>query len=197
VKKGDILVQLDKEPYEVQVAIKKAAVEVAQANLTAAQAQVRAQVAQTRAYRFKLAHAIEDVDNQIANLRGAVATLNSRRATLRLSKANLNRGEALTVGGGISKEELDTRRQTAEAEEAPVRQALEQVYAIRVGLGPPAQPAQGQNLTDVPPNLDQTFSTVRQALGEMIQGAAQLGYMPTAWNATPKQALADFYQQDP
>ena len=42
VKEGDILVQLDKEPYEVQVAIQKAAVEVAQANLTAAQAQVRA-----------------------------------------------------------------------------------------------------------------------------------------------------------
>ena len=197
VKKGDILVQLDKEPYEVQVAIKKAAVEVAQANLTAAQAQVRAQVAQTRAYRFKLAHAIEDVDNQIANLRAAVAMLNNRRATLHLAENNLKRGEKLLPSGGISKEDLDTRRQTVKVDQAIVAQALEQVYALRANLGLPAQPPQGHDLTEVPPDLDQNFSTVRQALGELIQGTAQLGYMPTSWNATPKQALADFYQQDP
>src|SRR5262249_28245803 len=59
VKRGDILVQLDKEPYQVQVAIKKAAVEVAQTELTVAQAQVRGQIAQARANRFKLEHAIE------------------------------------------------------------------------------------------------------------------------------------------
>ena len=67
VKKGALLVQLDKEPYQVQVDIKKAAVEAAEADLAAAQAQVRGLVAQTRANRFKLEHAIEDVNNQIAN----------------------------------------------------------------------------------------------------------------------------------
>ena len=41
VKKGDLLVQLDKEPYQVQVAIKQAAVEPAEADLVAAEAQVR------------------------------------------------------------------------------------------------------------------------------------------------------------
>ena len=45
VKKGALLVQLDKEPYQVQVAIKKAAVEVAETDLAAAQAQVRSLVA--------------------------------------------------------------------------------------------------------------------------------------------------------
>src|SRR6516164_8454262 len=44
VKKGDVLVQLDKEPYQVQVAIKKAAVVSAEADLAAANAQVRAEV---------------------------------------------------------------------------------------------------------------------------------------------------------
>src|ERR1700751_2032311 len=33
VKKGDVLVELDPEPYQVQVAIKQAAVDTAQANL--------------------------------------------------------------------------------------------------------------------------------------------------------------------
>src|SRR6185437_8542300 len=76
VKKGALLVQLDKEPYQVQVAIRKAAVETAQTDLAAAQARVRSQVAQARSNRFKLKHAIEDVNNQVANLRAAVATLN-------------------------------------------------------------------------------------------------------------------------
>ena len=37
VKKGDLLVQLDKEPFQVQVSLKRAAVRVAEANLAAAE----------------------------------------------------------------------------------------------------------------------------------------------------------------
>ena len=47
VKEGDVLVEIDPEPYRVQVAIQKAAVDVAATNLDAAEAQVRAQLAQT------------------------------------------------------------------------------------------------------------------------------------------------------
>jgi membrane fusion protein (multidrug efflux system) len=197
VKKGDLLVQLDKEPYQVQVAIKKAAVEAAETDLAAAQAQVRALVAQIRSNRYKLEHAIEDVNNQIANLRAQVATLESKKATLELAKANLKRGEKLEPSGGISKEELDQRRQAAKVGEAAVEQALQKVYAYRVSLGLPTQPAKGHDLSEVPANLDQNFSTVRQALGELIQSAAQLGYFPTSWNATPKEAIEGFYRQDP
>src|SRR5262249_7041037 len=75
VKKGDLLVQLDKEPFQVQVALKKAAVVSAEADLVAANSQVRALVAAARANRFQLQHAMEDVNTQIANLRAAVATL--------------------------------------------------------------------------------------------------------------------------
>src|SRR5260370_405596 len=103
VKKGDVLVQLDKEPNQVQVAIKKAAVEAAQTDLVAAQAQVRGQVAQARANRFKLEHAIEDVNNQIANLRANVATLNSRIATLDLAKSDLTPAEESAPGGRLSR----------------------------------------------------------------------------------------------
>ena len=41
VKKGALVVQLDKEPYKVQVAIRKAAVRAAEADLVAAEAQMR------------------------------------------------------------------------------------------------------------------------------------------------------------
>jgi membrane fusion protein (multidrug efflux system) len=195
VKQGDVLVRLDKVPYEVQVAIKKAAVATAEADLVAANAQVHATVATARANRYKLQHTIEDVNTQIANLKAAVATLKSRKATLELAQGNLKRGEALAPAG-ISKEELDQRRQTVKVDEAAVDQALQQVYAIRVGLGLPAQPENG-DLTEVPPDLDQTFSTVLQALATVIQSAAQFGYFATTWSATPKELLATFYKQDP
>ncbi|HEV3263472.1 MAG TPA: HlyD family secretion protein [Gemmataceae bacterium] len=196
VKKGDVLVRLDKEPLQDQVNIKKAAVDVAEANLAAAQAQARGLVAQTRANRFKMEHSIEDVKNQIANLAAAVATLNSKKANLELAEANLKRGKELAPTGGISKEDLDVRQQTVKADQAAVEQALQQVYAIRVGLGLPERPPKGDDLTAVPPELDQNFSVVRQALATLLQSAAQLGYFPTTWDATPTRAKEDFYKQD-
>ncbi|HEX4131680.1 MAG TPA: HlyD family secretion protein [Pirellulales bacterium] len=197
VKRGDVLVVLDKEPYQVQVNISQAAVDVANAALTEAQAQVRGLIAQARASRFKLAHAIEDVNNQIANLRAAVATFNSRKATLALAQANLRRGEELAPTGGLSKENLDERRETMEVAKASVDQALQAVYAIRVGLGLTEDVPQGHELAEVPPNLDQDFSAVRQALGELLQNASQFGYMPATWTASPKEAIEAFYKQDP
>ena len=197
VKRGDLLVQLDKEPYQVQVAIKQAAVDAAQADLVTAHAQVQSIAAQAHANRYQLERAIENVHTQVANLRANVANLHSSKANLELARANLRRGEQLLPGGGISKEELDQRLQTVAVQEAAVDQALQSVYATRVGLGLPARPDPGHDLGDVPANLDQTFSSVQQALAQLRQLAVQLGYVPTSWNETPKQALEEFYKQDP
>jgi len=197
VKKGGKLVTLDKTPFKIQVEIKQAAVKVAETNLEAARAQVQSQVAQARSNRFKLEHAIEDVKNQIANLRASVAAYRSKKATLALAQANLKRGEELAPTGGISKEDLDIRRQNVKVSEAAVEQALQTVEAIRVGLGLPAEPSAGHDLAEAPADLDQSFSAVRQALGDLMQSAAQFGYYPTTWDATPSQAVADFYKQDP
>ena len=197
VKKGDLIVQLDKEPFQIQVDIKKAAVKVAETNLIFADAQVRAQVAQARTNRFKLEHAIEDVNNKIANLRAAVAAYRSKVATLALAEANYKRGQELAPGGGISKEDLDIRRQTVAVDKAGVDQQLQTIQALRVDLGLPAEPPQGHDLAEVPPNLDQNYSSVREALNDLLKSAAAFGYFPTSWNATPRQAIADFYKQDP
>ena len=197
VKKGDLLVQLDKEPYQVQLAIKQSAVTAADSDLEAAKAQVQALVAQTRANKFKLDHAIEDVNNQIANLRANVAILDSKKASLDLAQANLKRGQDLVASGGVSKEDLDQRKQQVKVAEAAVEQALQNVYANRVSLGLSEKPEKGHDLSEVPADLDQNFSTVRQAMGALLQSAAQLGYFPTSWDATPKEAVEAFYKQDP
>ena len=55
VHKGDVLAQLDREPYEVAVAEKRAAVETAKADLLAATAAVRGLEAQARSLRLEIA----------------------------------------------------------------------------------------------------------------------------------------------
>lgn len=197
VKTGDVLVELDPEPYRVQVAIKQAAVDSAQAELVTAQATVRSQIAQTRGLRFKLQHAIEDVDNQVALIRARVATWEQSKATQILAQAEFDRAKKLLETKVSSKEEYDQRREQLDVASAQVKQALENVYQARAALGLPAQPAEGANLTDVPADLDQTFSSVREALGELMQSAAQLGVVASSWDMTPKQVVEEFYRRDP
>jgi membrane fusion protein (multidrug efflux system) len=197
VHKGDLLVQLDKEPYQVQVAVKRAAVGTAQADLAAARAQVRALESQARSYRWALQHTIEQVDNQVAMLRANVATLQSQEASLELAQADFDRDQKLIVTNAISREDFDQKRAAMLVAKAQVKQALENVYQIRVSLGLPIKPSRGNDLTDVPPDLDQTFSTVRQAQGNLIEIVAQIGVLPSSYELTPKQMLEEFLKRDP
>lgn len=197
VNKGDLLVQLDKEPYEVQVNLKKAALEIANADLFAAREQVRGLIGLARSHRFKLQHTIEDVNNQIALLRANVATWESKKATLERAKLDLERGSNLVGKGAISRQELDRYEENQRVATAEVKQSLEQVYQVRVSLGLPKVPEDGKELSDVPANLDQTFSAVRQVLSELIQSIAPLGIYPPSYNATPKEIVEDFYKRDP
>jgi membrane fusion protein, multidrug efflux system len=196
VRKGDLLVQLDKEPYQVAVNIAQAAVDAAQTNLVAAQAQVRSTEGQTRSLRFGLEHAVEDVDNQIALLHSKVATLGSQKATLAKAQADYDRAVPLVQTGAVSKEDFDQRTAALLVAKADVEEALQGVYQIRVALGLSPKPATGDDLSDTPPDLDQTFSSVRQAQYSLMQSAAQLGYNQS-FNVTPKDMIANFYKQDP
>ncbi len=197
VKKGDVLVELDQEPYQVQVAIKQAAVDAAQANLTVAQANVRGLVGQARSYRFKLSRAIEDVDNQIALIAARVATWEQEKATLVLAQQEFDRSQRLLSTRVVSQEEYDERREALDVAKAQVTQALQNINQARVALGLPAQVPEGKSLSDVPDDLDQTFSSVRQAQADLLQIAAQLGIVPSSYALTPKQMLDEFYRRDP
>jgi membrane fusion protein, multidrug efflux system len=197
VKKGDVLVELDPEPYRVQVAIKQAAVDAAQTDLVVAEATVRGQIGQVRGLRFKLVHAIEDVDNQVAVVRARAATWEQSKATLVLADAEFERSKKLLATKVVSAEEFDQKREALDVARAQVTQALESVYQSRVALGLPGKPPEGQSLTDVPADLDQTFSSVRQATADLMHGAAQLGVVSSSYDLTPKQVVEEFYKRDP
>jgi membrane fusion protein, multidrug efflux system len=190
VHKGDLLAQLDKEPFEDAVAVKKAAVDTAEADLQAASATVRGVEAQARSEFFQLQNAIEDVDNRIAQLHARVAALNKDNATLKLAQLNFNRAEQLLPNQTISRQEYDQRQAALSVAQANVTQAMADVNQIRVSLGLPAQPESG-DLAEVPPDLDQTFSSVREAQAALIQTAAQLN-VAHSYEQLPKQMVEQF-----
>jgi membrane fusion protein (multidrug efflux system) len=195
VHKGDLLVELDKEPFRDAVAVSKAAVDIATADLQAATAAARGIEAEARSRRWKLQHAMEDVANQVALLHARMADIDKSKAALALAQVEFERAAKLVVPVDIPRAEYDRRQATLLTARADVVQALADVYQIRASLGLPAQP-EGGDLGQVPPDLDQTFSSVLQAQADLIQSAAQLGVIHS-FEETPKQMLAAFEKLDP
>ncbi len=205
VKKGDLLLQLDKEPYQVQVNLKEAVLATAKADLDNTWAQVHGMVAQARSSRFKLAHAIESVNNQIAQLRANVAALEVDLAKRDRALKDYERVKNLEkTPGAFSQQDFDLKLQDYLVAKAKVRQSLEGVLQIRAGLGLVTKPLNADeittapaNLAEVPADLDQTFSTVREATAQMLQAAAPLGVYPSSYDLLPKQILTEFLKRDP
>ncbi|RZN15893.1 HlyD family secretion protein [Bradyrhizobium sp. Leo121] len=196
VHKGDLLVELDKEPFRDAVAVKKAAVDTAQADLDATRATVRGIEAQAMSRRWQLQQAIENVENQIALLHARVAALKKAKATLTLAQQEFDRTARLVVSETASRELYDQRQASLSIAQAGIVQALADVNQVRVSLGLQTQPEDSADLDRVPPDLDQTFSSVLQAQAGLIQTAAELGVLHS-YNQTPKQMLEEFYKLDP
>jgi membrane fusion protein, multidrug efflux system len=194
VHKGDLLAQLDKEPFKDAVAVKKAAVDTAMADLQAATAAVRGVEAQARSQFWQLENAIEDVDNRVAQLHARVAALDKSNATLKLAQLEFNRAEQLLPEQTISRQEYDRRQAALSVAQAEVTQAMADVHQIRVSLGLASQPESG-DLGEVPADIDQTFSSVREAQAALIQTAAQLG-VAHSYEQLPKDMLKQFESLD-
>ena len=174
VRRGELLVELDKEPFQIAVAIKKAAVDTATADLEVAKANVRGVEAEAMSRRRALQHAMEDVDNQVALLRARVAGVDKSKAELALAQLDFDRAAKLVVSSDTPRSEYDRRQAALLAARADVTAALADVHQLRASLGLPPLP-DGGDLGQVPPDINQTFSSVLQAQAALIQSAAQLG----------------------
>ena len=108
VHRGDLLVQLDKEPFQIAVAVKKAAVDTATADLQVAKAKVRGIEAEAMSRRRALEHAIEDVDNQVALLHARIADVDKSKAELTLAQLDFDRAAKLVVTNDIPRESSTT-----------------------------------------------------------------------------------------
>ena len=196
VRKGKLIVQLDKEPYQVKVDIAQAALGVAQSDLVQAQAKDHGLEGLARSEWFELAHAVEGLNNQVADLHASVAALQAANAILIRARADFGREKQLYESQVISRQTFDTYQEAFSVAQAQSDKAQQDVYRIRAGLGLPEKPAHGDNLSDVPPALDQTYSKVKEAQTRLMQTAAQLGSYHS-FQESPAQMLAEFYRRDP
>ena len=73
---------------------------------------------------------------------------------------------------------------------------MEHIHQIRVSLGLSATPASGDDLAQVPADLDQTFSGVREAQSKLMQAAAALG-VSASFKKLPQEMVTDFYRLYP
>jgi membrane fusion protein (multidrug efflux system) len=194
VHKGELLAELDKEPFQDAVAVQRAAVDTAAANLRAAKATVRDIEAQARGRRWGLQNAVQDVDNKIALLHARVAALDKSKAELALAQADFYRAQQLLGTPAESRQQFDRAQRTLSTASAQVTESLAEVYRVRASLGLPTQPDGGKGLDQVPTDLDQTFSSVLVAQADLIQSAAQLG-VTHSYDQTPKQMLEGFEKE--
>ncbi len=149
-----------------------------------------------RSLYYNLEHAIESVDDQVATLKLRVATLNSKKASLAKAEADYNRNKPLVATGAITQQDMDAYTEALLVAQAEVQQALEAVYEIRASLGLPPAPPSGNDLVQVPPDLNQTFSSVREAQARLMQAAAALG-VTGSFNNSPRKMVEEFYKRDP
>jgi membrane fusion protein (multidrug efflux system) len=187
VKQGELLVQIEDDDYRARVA-------QAEADLLAAKAEARGIEAEARSRRWKLQRAVEDLDNQIALLHARIAALDKSKAVLTLAQIDFSRAKQLLGTPAESRQQYDRAQRALSTADAQVNEALAQVYQARASLGLPAQPSSGEDLGQVPPDLDQTFSSVLEAQADLIQSAAQLGVVHS-FDQSPKQMLDEFAKQ--
>ena len=122
--------------------------------------------------------------------------MHSQEASLTRAQSDYDRAVPLVASGAITKEEFDMRNESLLVGKARVEEALQGVYQVRVALGLPPKPESGDDLTAVPDDLDQSFSSVRQAQALLIEAAAGLGVV-TSFNKSPREMVAEFYKRDP
>ena len=187
VKQGELLVQIEDDDYRAKVA-------QAEADLYAAKAEARGIEAEARSRRWKLQRAVEDLDNQIALLHARVAALDKSKAVLTLAQIDFSRAKQLLGTPAESRQQYDRAQRALSTADAQVNEALAQVYQARASLGLPAQPISGEDLGQVPPDLDETFSSVLEAQADLIQSAARLGVIHS-YAQSPKQMLDEFAKQ--
>ena len=93
-------------------------------------------------------------------------------------------------------QQMDAYTEAKLVAQAEVQEALQGVYQIRVALGLPPKPEKGDDLTEVPADLDQNVFVGAGSAGEVDAGGGGAG-RDGSFNFTPKQMVEDFYKRDP
>ena len=132
----------------------------------------------------------------VAAIKQRFADLAAQKATLDKTQSEYERGSRLVGSGAVSEQELEDYKEAYLVAQAQVEVALQNVYQLRVALGLPAKPTDGADLDQVPADLDQNFSSVKQAQASLMQAISVLG-LTGSFNLTPDEMIANFLKRDP
>lgn len=189
VEPGQLLVRLDREPFELTVAQSKASLEEAQANLVSARAQVKAQIAQARGNWYRRQNAVERLRQQEAMLRARVAALHARESSRWLAEVDQRRIEALVKQNSASQSELDQRNNTLKVAREQEQEAWAEVQETRAALG---LAPDDRNPLGIPKDLEVQQSTVQTAVSDVAAALAQVGIPFDPKDAAQVSAFSDF-----
>jgi membrane fusion protein, multidrug efflux system len=169
VRKGELLAEIDKEPYRIAVSQKKAAVDTAEVDLQAAKAEARSIEAEARSRRWKLQRAVEDLDNEIALLHARVAALDRDKAVLTLTQLDFNRAKQLLGTPAESRQTYDQAQKTLSTADAQVNEDLAEVSRPVPLWGCRRNPMAVKVLTRSRPISIRPFTSVLAAQADLMQ----------------------------
>jgi membrane fusion protein (multidrug efflux system) len=193
VEAGELLVKLDREPFEVALQQSEASLAQFRANLNQARAQVSSQIALARAAYYQRKNAQETLRRQVITLNALFAAVKSNQATVELARNNLRRGEELLPGGAISKEEVDQRHNSLKVAIEQEKEAWAGLQQARAQLG---LASDYNNPLEIPKELENQQSTVQSAVSQIATNLATIGVHFDPKDAVQAKAFGDFLRPD-
>jgi membrane fusion protein, multidrug efflux system len=193
VQPGDVLVRLDREPFEIALAQSEASLIQARSNLDLAKAQVRAQLASARGAFFQRKNLQEALRSRIKSLEAQVATLRANQSSQKLAAVDQRRIENLVKQGSATQSELDQRNNTLDVANQRVKEAWTQIDETRAALG---LSANYDNPLDVPKDLTEQQSGIQNAVSTISSSLAQIGIPFDAHDIKPDEAFEQIIHMD-
>jgi membrane fusion protein (multidrug efflux system) len=197
VNKGQLLVEIDPEPYQIATDRSSAAVRVAEAQLHQAMAQGRALEAGIREAYNNLKLTKDHVAEGVAKLKASVATRNKAIAQRSLADIELRRARNLLQSNSGTQQVVDQREAAYQVAVATEIEAHEQIHLARAAIGLPSVPRPGEPLEDVPADWAKQSPAVRAALAELINVGVKIGLDVPPIDEDPDTVYANFLKHAP
>jgi membrane fusion protein (multidrug efflux system) len=188
VEAGQVLARIDREPFQIAVDQKRAALarakqmvdqqvaalDVANAQLRQARDQARGQLSAVYADWYLLQSVQTVIRFEVASLNASVANWKLQKANLELAESNLKRGMDLAPKGAMSVEDLNQRQAAVKVAQQQVDSAVQSAQQARAILDLP--PATGDEPdASVPHDIETSFPGVKYVVASAQQSLAQLG----------------------
>ena len=197
VNKGQLLVEIDPEPYQIAADRASAAVAVAEAQVHQAMAQGRALVAGIRGAYNNLKLTTDHIAEGVAKLRASVATRNKAIAQRSLADAELRRARNLLQSNSGTQQVVEQRDAAYQVAVATEIEAHEQVHLARAAIGLPSIPSPGELLENIPADWAKKAPAVRAALAELINVAVKIGLEVPPIDEDPDTVYDHFLKRAP